>query len=283
MKVSPFLGIADGSGRQFLEIIALNVRTEIAYGRFSDGCTSVSLHTRYCSFLGQNWDWETEQSDNLLLLTIIRNGFPTIKMVTEAGLIGKIGLNSSGVGVCLNAIKAKGLDSSRIPVHLALRQILESTSARGAVEVLKSVGISSAAHFLIGDAETAIGLESTSSTIFELYPDSLGRVFHTNHLIGHHEGVVEPGWLPDSNTRLGRIQVLADQVMINPKKKSVALETFGKMFADEDNYPSSICRAEEGVSDCATLFSISMDLQNSKAVITLGRPSESSNIITCQF
>ena len=68
--------------------------------------------------MAQNWDWMEEQSPNLLLLTIIQPDKPTIKMVTEAGIIGKIGLNSAGVGVCLNAIRIPGLDKNRIPCTL---------------------------------------------------------------------------------------------------------------------------------------------------------------------
>ncbi len=49
-------GVAAGSGRSILDIIALNVRTEIAFGRFSDGCTSLAWHTEKRAYLGQNWD-----------------------------------------------------------------------------------------------------------------------------------------------------------------------------------------------------------------------------------
>jgi isopenicillin-N N-acyltransferase-like protein len=49
-------GIADGSQRDILDIIALNVRTEIAFGLFSDGCTSLFWKTPTHTFLGQNWD-----------------------------------------------------------------------------------------------------------------------------------------------------------------------------------------------------------------------------------
>ncbi|THY67822.1 AAT-domain-containing protein [Aureobasidium pullulans] len=108
-------GIADGAGKMLSDIIALNVRTEINFGLFSDGCTALSWLQGDSSILAQNWDWMTEQKANLILLTIEQSPKPTIKMVTEAGLIGKIGLNSSGVGVCLNAIRAKGMDASRIP------------------------------------------------------------------------------------------------------------------------------------------------------------------------
>lgn len=49
-------GIADGAGRGLLDIVALNVRTEINFGLFSDGCTSLAWHTEKRAWLAQNWD-----------------------------------------------------------------------------------------------------------------------------------------------------------------------------------------------------------------------------------
>ena len=53
-------GIAKGAGKEYADILALNVRTEIVFGAFSDGCTAVSLKSPDKSYLGQNWDWDTE-------------------------------------------------------------------------------------------------------------------------------------------------------------------------------------------------------------------------------
>jgi isopenicillin-N N-acyltransferase-like protein len=60
-------------------------------------------------------------------------------MVTEAGLIGKIGINLSGVGVCLNAIRAQDMDLTRLPTHLGLRMVLESESREDAVRKLENI------------------------------------------------------------------------------------------------------------------------------------------------
>jgi isopenicillin-N N-acyltransferase-like protein len=49
-------GIADGAGRELLDIVALNVRTEINFGLFSDGCTALAWHTEKRAWLAQNWD-----------------------------------------------------------------------------------------------------------------------------------------------------------------------------------------------------------------------------------
>lgn len=294
------VGIADGSKRSLLDIIALNVRTEIAFGQFSDGCTSLSWKTEKRSLLGQNWDvrvsnsfpiseyeltywkWETEQKKNLVLLTIESEGLPTIKMITEGGIIGKIGCNSAGVGVCLNAIKAKGCDDSRMPVHLGLRTVLESSSTREAIALLERYGMASSAHFLIADGEEAVGLEFTSTTFAKLLMNSHGRVCHTNHLIAEHLGVYEPGWLPDSRHRVSRMEALVAE-KFDDSLKAPALLEFAGLFEDEEGFPSSICRAEQGISDSATLFNMCMDLKARKAVVKMGRPSSPEETIELDF
>lgn len=49
-------GVADGAGVSFDSVLALNVRTEIAYGLAADGCTAFAWKTENDSFIGQNWD-----------------------------------------------------------------------------------------------------------------------------------------------------------------------------------------------------------------------------------
>lgn len=50
-------GIADGAKTTLADILALNVRTEINFGLFSDGCTALSwLCEDGSSILAQNWD-----------------------------------------------------------------------------------------------------------------------------------------------------------------------------------------------------------------------------------
>jgi isopenicillin-N N-acyltransferase-like protein len=53
-------GVAEGAGVSYEDILALNVRTEIAFGAFNDGCTAISWKSWGKSVLGQNWDWNTE-------------------------------------------------------------------------------------------------------------------------------------------------------------------------------------------------------------------------------
>ncbi|KEQ87968.1 AAT-domain-containing protein [Aureobasidium pullulans EXF-150] len=271
-------GIADGAGKTLSDIIALNVRTEINFGLFSDGCTALSWLHEDSSILAQNWDWMTEQKANLILLTIEQSPKPTIKMVTEAGLIGKIGLNSSGVGVCLNAIRAKGMDASRIPCHLALRLILDSNSLTEAVDELKKFGVASSCHMLIADANGSVGLEWSYKDLQVLKMNERNQVFHSNHYLVEHPGVEDTVWIEDSKFRIKRIQEICEGLGDEPTVKEVQ-----ELFKDEKNYPFAICRAEEQGNHSGTLFNIVMDLKARKASVILGRPTEPEGLYEIGF
>jgi isopenicillin-N N-acyltransferase-like protein len=210
----------------------------------------------------------TEQKQNLLVLSIHQQNKPTIKMVTEAGLIGKIGFNSAGVGVCLNAIRAKGMDKTRTPCHLGLRAVLESTSRNQAVATLQKHGIASSCHMLIADANGSVGLEWSCKDLQVLETNEQGQVFHSNHYLLQHPGVTDTVWLEDSRFRIKRIQEICDEVGDVP-----TVEEVQRLFKDEKNYPYAICRAEEEGNHSGTLFNIVMDLKAKKAAVVLGRPT----------
>ncbi|KAF2714570.1 peptidase C45 acyl-coenzyme A:6-aminopenicillanic acid acyl-transferas-like protein [Pleomassaria siparia CBS 279.74] len=274
-------GIADGAGKELLEIVALNVRTEINFGLFSDGCTALAWHTEENAWLAQNWDWMNAQKENLIITKITQPGKPTIQQVTEAGIIGKIGFNSAGVGTLLNAIKVRGVNSTGLPVHFGLRMALESESADEAVKRLESYGMASSAHILIADPTKAIGLEFTKSTFAKCHADELGRVVHANHLLLPHPGEVDTMWLKDSPVR---VKTMAENASVLGRDghQPTWLE-ISKLFEDEQNLPSAICRLETEVSGSGTLFNIVMDLKRRKAVVRMGRPSEAEYIIRRDF
>lgn len=273
-------GIADGTDLGVEDIIAINVRTEIAFGLFSDGCTALSWKTSGGgSWLAQNWDWDPKQKRNLVQLSIEQSGKPGIKMITEAGLIGKIGVNERGVGVCLNAIRAKGVDMERIPCHLALRMVLESESREDAVRKLEGCGVASACHMLVADATGGVGLEWSSVGCEKVEMNERGQIFHTNHYLRVHEGVQDTNWLEDSRFRVQRIEALAGGV----EGRKVGREDLEEMFKDVKGFPGSICRKQEGTVESETLFNIIMDLKGLRADVTLGRPVEPEEKFELKF
>ena len=275
--VTDFVGIASGAGVPYLSILALNVRTEIAYGMSKDGCTALYWRNEHSTMLAQNWDWQEEQKGNLINLIINRPCKPAISMITEAGIIGKIGINSKGVGVCLNAIRAPGVGFEKLPCHLALRACLESETAAQAVATLQKAGVASACHILVADAHEAIGLECTNIDIVKLPTESV--LTHTNHLIKPHPGVEDKMALKDSPARLERINNLIEPERTSGESAIITSQTIRNILADEENFPEAICRAKTNDSTVATLFSIIMNLRQHNAEVIMGRPSQGNEEI----
>lgn len=88
-------GIAEGAELDVLDIVALNCRSEIALGKFSDGCTTLCWKKNdNARVLSQNWDWTATVMKNLAMVSIEQAGKPTIYMVTE------VRLSSSNTACC---------------------------------------------------------------------------------------------------------------------------------------------------------------------------------------
>ncbi|KAK2760229.1 hypothetical protein FQN54_002296 [Arachnomyces sp. PD_36] len=271
-------GVAHGANVDFESILALNVRTEIAYGMFSDGCTALSWKSNDNSFLAQTWDWEIEQKSNLISLHIRQEvPKPTIHMITEGGIIGKIGLNSSGVGVTLNAIKEQGVNFNKLPCHLSLRAVLDSTSRANAVQTINAAGVAAACHLIVADSTGSVGLECTANDIIHMPMAALDgtesdegvATTHTNHFLYEHPGAKAPPYLEDSIPRLARIRELMAGSGSDGKLTPEKIEA---MLMDEKGFPTSICRAETAEHIHTTIFSIVMDLKDRSARVKVGRP-----------
>ena len=265
-------GVMHGSGQNMGTIMAINARTEIMSGMIDDGCTSLAWKEGgKGSWLAQNWDWQVEQKENLVVLDVLpKEGKPKYKIVTEAGIIGKIGLNDAGVGVCLNAIRAKGVDVDKMPVHLGLRLVMDCRSKDEAVKKLEGLGIASACTIVVADGiNGGVALECTAEGIERIELDSKGRVFHSNHLLKKQEGVEDLQMPRDTLDRVKRIEELADDV-----KGDLTHEKLRELFKDEQGLPGAICRAKGGESNGATLFNIISNLTKKEALVSLGRPSE---------
>lgn len=193
-------------------------------------------------------------------------------MIAEAGILGKIGLNSDGVGCTLNAITANGVSYNKMPCHLALRTILESTSRSAAtIQTLEEEGLASSCHLLLGDVTGGTGLECSSENIVRLEMDPEGLIMHTNHyILPHNEKVAESkNLLPDTWYRLRRIGELVDAV----KEEGPSIKVVERLFLDEiEGDGSSICRHYQDTDGLATLFRIVMDLGEGRATVSMGLP-----------
>jgi isopenicillin-N N-acyltransferase like protein len=175
--VQEMQGIAEGSGLQMAEVLALNCRTEIlpasflsdvhhqaetalaanrAAGlpdwldtldpRINEGeCTAMAVAPQASanghSWLAQNWDWLGRQRQALLVLHTHDGRGTRLSTLTEAGMLAKIGMNQHGFALGLNILRSlqDGLRPG-VPVHVLLRHLLSCTDVAGARERLQAIG-----------------------------------------------------------------------------------------------------------------------------------------------
>ncbi|GAA6023179.1 hypothetical protein JCM11491_003290 [Sporobolomyces phaffii] len=268
-------GIAQGAGQDWIDIVALNVRTEASrepaatsdsrpaadmrshesqIGLASpnaetltpiDGCTAFSLRdSKGTLWSAQNWDWKSSAASSLISLDILAHAptkRPRIRLMTEAGVIGKIGVNEHGVAILLNALKrplatrsvdgpqTNLRDPARIPIHLLLRRLISLSSVAACVSYLASPPISnrcaSAAHVLVTDPTESISVEILPTGTFARTltresgaaavreggnvpsPSSPPFLSHTNHLRYTSEPTETHLW-PDSFPRLTTLDAM---------------------------------------------------------------------------
>lgn len=169
--------------------------------------------------------------------------------------------------------------SSKIPIHVALRLCLESTSVDNAVKTIESLGgVASAQHILCADSTKALGLELSPVGDKHISEDASGIIGHTNHFL-ENRYVNEPPWLSGSPIRLKRLGELTQELIQGGVQGDTITPAVLReyVFSDTYNQPQSICCQEDPsrhISNrSSTLFNIIMnlDLENLGAEVVFGR------------
>jgi isopenicillin-N N-acyltransferase-like protein len=273
-------GIADGANVNLNQVTALNARYELMWvmlPRFS--CTSVALLSEVTVnkhvFLGQNWDYKPAVLDtNVILLIKCKDG-PNILTHVEAGCLSRIGLNSEGIGLCVNAVvSSQDKFEPKIPFHVLCRSILSSRSLSEGIEGIIKSERAVSYNFLVASRENVvINLEVLPKKFNYIFPSD-GFIIHTNHFLKVNE--FEDKFIevvPDTLVRFERAKrILKENIHRSPIDHTVLI----RIFRDHFNYPNSICRHRDPRlsedDQIETLSSIIMDLNELKILITKGQP-----------
>ena len=203
-------GIAHGSGFEVELIGALNARTELLAASAGECSTIACLGTATASGspLGvQTWDWHEELREGWLVWTIEHADGRRVETLTEAGIVGKIGVNASGVGVLLNILGHRGDHSPvGVPVHALCRRVLDE--ADGAVAALTmaagaTMSASSALTVVADDADGGVActVELSPAGPGFVMPDARGVLIHTNHFLADPGPARATRWCASRPTR----------------------------------------------------------------------------------
>lgn len=171
--------IAEGSGMEPWKIYALNARSEILNTEVGE-CTSVSFQES--CLLGQTWDWVEPLEDWAVLITHVYTGDHKVLTFGEPGMVGKVGLNNKGIGVCLNFLFAR-LNTHGVPIHIVTRSVLDATTLEEAKASLYRSGLGKAGHLLLADDHGEYcSVEFAGDSHYEVQSQNYALI-HTNHFI----------------------------------------------------------------------------------------------------
>jgi isopenicillin-N N-acyltransferase-like protein len=321
-------GIGEGAGVAVEEVYALNARTELLYGASvprvrpaspdaipaarpaharaeaappdaaGGACTAVGVLGTHTAnghlLLGQNWDWHPDQRDAMVLLaTRDERGFAVLALA-EAGMLAKAGLNSAGLGVCVNMLGCDrdGLDAGRVsaaapgdaagvPYHVLLRAVLEADSLSWAIRTACRTPRNASINLLVGQAGQStvdgelIDLELVPGDVGWLNPVD-GLLTHANHLetaLPVRDTMKD--WGGSSPFRSARARRLLAEAAADRK---VAESDLAEVFRDHASFPSAICRhvdeRDGPLERSETVYSLMLDLDERTMGLAEGPPCQ---------
>ena len=288
-------GIAQGSGLDFLDVLALNLRTEILFAakaRQSGAqlptvgeCTTFSDVIDSQRVLGQNWDWIPFAADTIVLVEAVPDDGPAWMTVVEAGLLAKFGMNSAGIAIVTNAL-VTSLDHGApgVPYHVMLRALLDCTTPAQLATVLQARPRSSSANYMMATADGLAMNAETRPGGFEQMtwtgPDASGMLLHANHLSECSPlppGVSDVGIMaiPDTLFRLQRARMLAGA----GRDASRSVDDWKTLLADHAGFPDSLCchsdPSKPELDQGQTVASVIFEPASRRASISVGTPCSS--------
>ncbi|MFC9551421.1 C45 family autoproteolytic acyltransferase/hydrolase [Rhodococcus sp. NPDC056960] len=205
-------GVAAGAGLEAWQVMALNGRTEIlaqATGTRPGECSTLAYTGTgplHAPFGVQTWDWHQELDPywHTHEVSGTRHSFVGL---TEHGILGKIGMNSAGLGVFFNILSHRDDAPAGVPVHLLSAAVLgEAGSVEEALDLLRSAPIATSGALTLLDAHSVVCAEVSPAGVATLRPTER-FLAHTNHFLDPANAEREKRGLyePDSQDRYGLI------------------------------------------------------------------------------
>lgn len=204
-----------GAGVPLWQLACLNARTEIlavmpaaAEGECSTAVFAPAGLSAPRTI--QTWDWHDALVPHGLILQLVAGTGLQVKLFTEFGMLGKIGVNSAGLGLHFNILHHQSdSDSAGVPVHAIARRILEEARCVDeAVALARSARVSASTVLTVFSRQDcsprALSIEMTQEATAVVLPRADGWITHTNHFLD--PGLVRGERTADVSTTYARLE-----------------------------------------------------------------------------
>ncbi|MGE5830477.1 MAG: C45 family autoproteolytic acyltransferase/hydrolase [Micromonosporaceae bacterium] len=278
-------GIASGARLPTSHVAAVNARTEVlaVLDRAGAGPGPGECSAVVC--LGdvdaepvavQTWDWYADMAENWFEWTIPFPDGRRVVTLTEYGIVGKIGVNDSGVGLLFTMLHHQDDGAGvGVPVHVVARRILDTAgSVSAALDIAAAARTSASTSLTLVGARRA-GKDAITAELWpggpgHVRPNPEGLLVHTNHFLS--EPARDGDLSPDSSSdTLARYEALRQG--LQPYRGRATLEQILTVMND---HTAGVCCHPDPLAGPeplhATLATISLDLAAGRATTWAGGP-----------
>jgi hypothetical protein len=242
-------GLAEGSNLPFPAVLAAQFMDEEWWYQQSltgaHHCSSVGgrAASGAGSIVGQTMDLPVWMNGFQTLL-LIRDAAPgtDAHVVTVAGMIGLMGANSRGLGVCVNTLLQLNHSAAGLPVAFVSRGLIERPNAREAAHFLTSVNHASGQNYVLGDRREIVDYECSAGGAAQYSGVRDGAViWHTNHPFANGDlkpDLTGPVWDGNRLSSECRLRSL-DERLGRDRPFDVAVVREALSARDDERYPVS--------------------------------------------
>lgn len=271
------LGIAEGANIPLPEVYFLQLRAEIYRDlEVNDECTTFAILPEATAdgkpLIGQNADLPNFYSEIGVIIEFVPEGEPSCLMITPAGQISYIGINSLGLGVFANFLNCDGWRIG-FPRYMYSRLSLTKGTVNEAIDAVRSVKRASSRNLMMLDTKgNAANLETTPTRDAVLQPED-GVLAHSNHYISNDlvdEERQTDEYMVNTCARLKRMKNL-----LKDNHGQLDVEVMTSILRDREGYPHTLCRElTDSDTDTITFASVIARPSEGKLWIAMGPPNK---------
>jgi len=277
-------GTADGAGVQLDEVLLITAFNEVFYPRLSKACTSFAARgiatDDRLTYVGQNNDEGINpwlNGDCTTLTKYSQKTAPDALIYSYAGAPAMMGINSSGLSVCINAL---GFEKTKIavPMLCVVRELLNQRDLDGALGSIERADRAFALNFMVGDTKGIMDVEASPVSVSVRRSEEI--LHHANHYLYGTDGFTDAKSNEYRANSVARCDRMAE--LINQNKGQLNLKLLQGFLRDHANKPNTICAhvnpAKSKAHHSRTLDGMIYVPEKREAWITKGNPCENEFI-----
>ena len=191
---------AEGAGVSVDDLFALQLldeewayRVRRSAARSPQKCSSLAIvDAAGPTWIAQNMDLGGYTDGFQALLCIDDGAAPAALVFTAAGMLGLMGVNAAGVGVCVNSLPQLPSAPQGLPVAFVIRRLLQARTAEEAWRLVQTLPHATNQHYVIAGPGAARSFEASAAGVTEYLPPDPARLLHTNHPLSDAPATPEP-------------------------------------------------------------------------------------------